>query len=117
MALNTPLTFFLNTTIVRNDFELVTVGAGVKIILVSFSINVSAATTPDILLSIGFGASSIDTEVGGHPKVTPGGGIYPQRGTKKFPIAVGAAGEDLRFTCAVPTDGAVDVYGSYFEDS
>lgn len=103
----------------QTDAALLTVGAGVKIVLTQISVKMDAANTTNVAVKIGFGTATIPAASlagtaaivlegqfaasGGH-QVGSGAGI----------IAIGADNEDLRITCGDPVSGNIRVTYSYY---
>lgn len=102
-------------TAAQTDAAIVTVGAGLKIVVTRCSFVCDNANTVDVGVRIGFGAVNTPTTTGvilSHPGVAAGSGVV--EGSGAGILGVGADGEDLRITCEVPTTGSCRVIVSYF---
>lgn len=97
-----------------------TISAGTKVVVTRLSVTISNATTVNVGIKIGFGASTLpaDSATGatgilidsdGFP---PGGGINIGDGSGI--IGIGADGEEIRITNDAPTSGAIHVTCSYY---
>lgn len=97
-----------------------TIAAGTKVVVTRLTVTISNATTVNVGIKIGFGASTLaaDSTSGaagilidsdGFP---PGGGVNIGDGSGI--IGIGADGEELRITNDAPTSGAIHVTVSYF---
>jgi hypothetical protein len=103
-------------TAAQTDQALVTVGAGVKIIVSAASALLSAAGSATAGIRIGFATATLaaasSSGVNGivltHSGVAVGSGVV----SDEVPVA-GAANEDLRITCAEPTGGSWRVLIKY----
>lgn len=105
-------------TTAQTDVALVTVSAGTKIIVTSAHATVSNATTVNVAVRIGLGASTTPTAslvALSHPGLAPGGGLVVGDGSGI--IVIGGDGDDLRVTCGAATTGAIDVNVSYYTTS
>lgn len=97
-----------------------TVNSGTKIVITRLTVNISNATTINVGVKIGFGASTIPadntTGVAGvivdNDGFPPGGGVNVGDGSGI--IAIGGDGEELRITNDAPTSGTIHVSYSYF---
>lgn len=102
-------------TTAQTDTAIVTVGAGVTIVVTQIQFVADNANTVDVGFRVGFGTANTPTTTGvvlTHPGVAPGSGV--SRGAGAGMIGVGADNEDLRITCEVPTGGSVRVLVSYY---
>jgi hypothetical protein len=106
-----------NFTTAQVNTALITVGAGVRIVVTRASLLVGAnATDTAIFARIGFGAVTTPTGLGvvaEHPGAPPGGGVIEGNGSGI--IGIGAAGEDLRLNSDAVTVGSLSVLVSWFE--
>jgi hypothetical protein len=110
-------TYAQNFTAAQTDTALVTVSAGTKIVVTGFLVTCHNANTVNVSARMGFGTANVPAYgsagiVGSHPGIAAGSGFG--RGGGSGIIGTGADGEDLRFTCSVPTTGSIDVDVSYF---
>jgi hypothetical protein len=102
-------------TSAQTDAAIITVGAGVKIVVTRVLVTLHKATTVNVAVIIGFGATITPTGAGvvaSHPGIEAGSGFATGDGSGI--LGVGAANEDLRITSGVPTTGALDVNISYY---
>jgi hypothetical protein len=95
------------------------ISAGTKYVIVGFSIGVSKATTVNVGVKLGFGATTVPadgTAVAGvlfdHDGLEPGSGAV--QGNGGGILAIGGDGEELRMTSDVPTTGALTVTIQYY---
>ena len=105
-------------TTAQTDVALVTVSSGTKIIVTKASATVSNATTVNVAVRIGLGATTTPTAslvALSHPGLAPGGGLV--EGSGAGIIVIGGDGDDLRVTCGAATTGAIDVNVSYYTTS
>jgi hypothetical protein len=94
-----------------------------KIVCTRVSVACDNANTADVRVLVGFGATTLPapstTGATGllleHPGIPAGGGITVGDGSGI--LGVGAAGEDLRYTCEDPVGGSVTISVSYYEIS
>lgn len=103
----------------QTDAALVSVAAGLKIVLTQISVVCDAANTVNVAVRIGFGTATIPASaLAGTAAIVlegnfaPGAGI--QKGNGAGMIAVGADDFDLRLTCGSPTGGTLWVSYSYY---
>ena len=99
----------------QTDVAVVTVGAGVKIVVTQNEAMVDEANTVGVGFRAGFGTVNTPTTTGvvlSHPGLVPGARVA--RGDGSGILGVGADGEDLRFTCEVPTGGSIRYLVSYY---
>ena len=118
---NIVTTEYLATT-AQTDDAIVTVGAGNKIVVTEIDATTDNATTVDVGVRVGFGATIVPAlpadgaAVAGvvlsHAGIPPGSGMM--RGDGSGILGVGADNEDLRITNEVPTSGALRVTVSYY---
>ena len=106
-----------NYTAAQTDTALVTVAAGVKVVVTRAIVVCHKANSVNVSFRLGFGAANVPAYAAAglvltHPGAGAGEGIAS--GTGGAILGVGADGEDLRFTCAVPTGGSIDITVSYF---
>lgn len=97
------------------DQALVTVAAGLKIVVTGFLVTVSNATTTSPSVVLGFGTANTPTTtnvIGAHSGVAAGSGFG--RGGGAGIIGVGADDADLRITTGAATSGLIDVSVSFF---
>ena len=102
-------------TAAQTDTAIVTVTGTDRIVVTSILVTCDNANTVDVGYRVGLGAVNTPTTTGvvsSHPGVPPGGGV--QRGDGSGVLAIGAAAEDLRITCEVPTTGSIRVVVSYY---
>ena len=100
-----------NYTAAQTDTAIVSVSAGTKIVVVSMTAVLGGNATVKAAIRVGFGAANTPTSAGvylSHPNVVAGSGV-----AERIPV-VGADGEDLRITCAVPTGDSFDVVTKYY---
>jgi hypothetical protein len=101
-------------TAAQTDTALVTVAAGLKIIVTNIMAACDNGNTVKVGLRVGFGAVNTPTTTGvvlSHPGIAPGGAVI--RGGNGI-LGIGADGEDLRVTSDAPTTGSLRVLVSYF---
>lgn len=104
-----------NFTAAQTNTALVTVGAGLKIVVTQIMITADNANTVDVQARVGFATVTTPTAAGvvaSHPGIPAGGGFV--RGDGSGILGVGADDEDLRITSEVPTGGSIDVVITYF---
>ncbi len=104
-------------TAAQTDTAIVTVSSGLKIVVMSCTVVVSAATSVVVGWRVGFGATNTPTTTGvvnTHPGVVALSGSGLGEGNGAGMVGVGADGEDLRITSDVPTSGSLRVRTSYF---
>lgn len=102
-------------TAAQTDTAIVTVAAGLKIVVTQIQMTVNEATTVGVNFRVGFGTANTPTTTGvvlTHPGLVPGAGI--SRGDGAGILGVGADNEDLRITSSVPTTGSIRILVSYF---
>lgn len=102
-------------TAAQTDAAIVTVAAGLKIVVTQIQMTADNADTVDVGFRVGFGETTTPTTTGvvlTHPGVAPGSGI--SRGSGSSILGVGADGEDLRITSEVPTGGSIRILVSYY---
>lgn len=114
--LNTRLiTTRTNFTAAQTDAALITVAAGLRIVLTRCTVTADNANSVDVQARIGFGASTTPTGVGvvlSHPGIAAGSGLVEGNGCGI--LGLGADGEDLRITSEVPTGGSIDVVITHY---
>ena len=99
---------------------LLATGSG-KVVVTRLSVQCSNANSVDVDAKVGFAASTLPTpgtagslDVIHEAKAIPaGGGITIGDGSGVIGIS-GSDGEDLRYTCTVPTGGHVSISATYF---
>jgi len=104
-----------NYTGAQTNAAVVTVAAGLKIVVTRCSVMADNANTVDVQVRIGFATATTPTTTGvvlSHPGIAPGSGVVEGDGSGM--LGVGADDEDLRITSEVPTTGSIDVVVSYF---
>lgn len=98
----------------QTDTALVTIGAGLKIVVTRISVTASNANTADVDFRAGFAAATLPALPGttgtddfliAHPNIAPGSGVVEGNGSGI--LGVGADGEDLRYTCGNPVGGEI----------
>lgn len=102
-------------TAAQTDAAIITVGAGVKIVITNIAVLADNANTVDVGFRVGFGAANTPTTTGvvlTHPGLAAGSGF--DRGSGAGILGIGADGEDLRITSEVPTTGSIRVLVSYY---
>lgn len=102
-------------TTAQTDTAIVSVSAGTRIVVLAVLATLSADTTPNVSVLIGFHATTTPTTtavVAAHPGIEPGGGFA--WGDGGGILGIGGDGDDLRITSAVPTDGRLDIVVIYF---
>lgn len=110
----------------QTDFQLVAIGATDRMVVTYGQATCANSNVGDVAVRVGFATSAMptitnDSATGSlgvfmaHPGIAHGGGMVVANGGA--PIAVGAAGEDLRITCSAATGGAVRLVVSYWVDS
>lgn len=109
-------------TTAQTDDAIVTISAGLKIVVTRITAVLDEATTVGVGFRMGFGATTLPTiatdgnAVAGvllsHPGLVPGGGITVGDGSGI--LGIGADGEDLRITTEAATGGAGRAYVSYY---
>jgi hypothetical protein len=110
-------------TAAKTDADLLgTISAGTKVVVTKCSAVISKATTVNVGVRIGFGATTIpataDAGTGAaglvlsHSGIAPGSGVVEGNGSAI--IGVGADGEELRITSDVPTTGSLRILVNYF---
>lgn len=100
----------------QTDTSILTVGAGVKIIVFQIVVMTDGDTTPNVDVRVGFGAATLPAPAlgGTDDLIIDAYGVKPGSGVSAptLPIA-GAANEDLRLTCEDPTDGNISIMFTY----
>lgn len=102
-------------TSAQTDTAVVTQGSGGKIVVTQAMVVCDSANTVAVGFRLGLGPTNTPTTTGvvaTHPGLVPGSGV--SRGDGSGILGIGADGDDLRFTCTVPTGGSVRVLVSYF---
>jgi len=112
---------WMTTGAQTNDPIIDAVTAPDKIVITAIEVLNDVGSTGDPQVRIGFGAASVPAEpttgnsvvgvVLSHPGIAAGSGVI--RGSGSGVLAVGAAGEELRITCASPT-GQLTVIVTYW---
>ena len=106
----------LQFTAAQTDVAIVTVAAGLKIVVTALQVTVDSASTGFPLVRIGFGAANTPTTTGviaAHGGVPAGGGFT--RGDGSGILGVGADGDDLRITTVTAATGnGVEVVVTYY---
>ena len=103
-------------TTAQTDFKIEDVDATHRALIYGATATCSNSNAGDVSLRVGMAAATLPTvtnnsatgNVGvpvSHPGIAKGGGMVWAGGTG--PIGVGAAGEDIRITCAAATGGAL----------
>lgn len=108
-------TLRVNYTSAQTNAAIITVAAGLKIVVTEIEALCDKANTVDVAVLIGFGATTTPTGAGvvlSHPGIAAGSGVV--RGNGSGILGVGADGEDLRITSEAPTTGSLDVLVSYY---
>jgi hypothetical protein len=113
---------FVATTAQTDTSMVGTISPGVKVVVTSIEAMVDKATTVDVGVRVGFGATTVPAEptdgnqVAGmilsHPGIAAGSGVV--RGSGSGILGIGADGEELRITSEVPTGGKLRVLFSYY---
>jgi hypothetical protein len=83
-----------------------------RMALTRIAVYCSNATTVNVGASVKF--SSALEPFCGHPGIAPGSG-FNEIGHRQTPIAEGALGDSLLFSCDVPTTGSIRVSGTVDE--
>ncbi len=104
----------------QTNAALVTVGAGVKIVVTRVAIKCSNANSVDVSATVGFGTATLPAHtaagtvglIADFPGIAPGGGSVEGGGAGM--LAVGADNEDLRLTMDDPVSGACSISYSYY---
>lgn len=99
----------------QTDVAMITVGAGIKIIVTQAQVVADNANTAFPQCRMGLGTANTPTTTGvvlTHPGVPAGGGV--SRGDGSGILHIGADGEDLRITCGAPTGGSLRFLVSYY---
>lgn len=102
-------------TAAQTDAAIVTIGAGLKIVVTEIEALCDNANTVNVACRVGFGTANTPTTTGvvlTHPGIAPGTGVV--RGNGSGILGVGADNEDLRITCGVPTTGSIRILVSYY---
>lgn len=102
-------------TAAQTDTAIVTIGAGLKIVVTQAALICANTNTVDVAARVGFGTANTPTTTGvvlTHPGIPAGSGY--SRGDGAGILGIGADNEDLRITCGVPTTGSVRVLVSYY---
>ena len=102
-------------TAAQTDTAIVAVTGANRIVVTSILVVCDNANTVDVGYRVGLGAVNTPTTTGvvsSHPGVPAGGGV--QRGDGSGVLGIGAADDDLRITCEVPTGGSIRVVASYY---
>lgn len=102
------------------DAALLTVAAPNRIVLTALQVLAAGSNTVDVAVRVGLGLVAVpaptlagtDKIALDHPGIKAGGGVAVGDGSGV--LAIGAADEDLRLTCADPVGGAITVTYSYY---
>ena len=108
------------TTAAQTDTLLVSVAGGLKAVVTSVEVIAANSNSVDVSCRVGFATATLPavstTGVDGillnHPGIPKGGGAL--KGGGSGILGIGADGEDIRYTCSVPTSGSVAVIVSYY---
>lgn len=103
-----------NYTSAQTDAALVTLGSTTRGIATRLTVTASNANSVNVSFFAGWGAANTPSTtgvVGAHPGIPAGGGFTTGDGSGI--LGVGAAGDDFRVTCSVPTGGSIDVVLTY----
>lgn len=109
------ITLGMNTASAQTDVSLVTVGAGVKIVVTRVQVAVQSTTAVPVACAIGFGTANVPTTTGvlfWHPGIIAGACF--DTGSGAGILGVGADNEDLRITNTVATTGSISVVVSFY---
>jgi hypothetical protein len=104
-----------NYTSAQTNTAIITVGAGVAIVVTRCSAVIANSCIVDVSVRIGLGTSTTPTTTGvilSHPGIAPGSGVIEGNGSGT--LGAGASNDDLRITSTVPTGGSLDVVVSYY---
>ena len=99
-------------TSAQTNVAIVTIAAGLKIVVTSIAVTTDNANGADMSVRIGFGVLNLTGTTGmilSHPGIAAGSGVVMGDGSGI--LGIGADDEDLRITCEA---GTVDVVVSYF---
>jgi hypothetical protein len=99
-------TLFRKDTAAQTDAILKAVGAAERFVILGISVLCSNANTVDVQALIEFDDTA-DVPIQEHPNAPRGGGFIEGGGGGI--LAIGAAGQDVLWTCTVPTSGSVVV--------
>lgn len=102
-------------TAAQTDTAIITIAAGLKIVVTQIQMTADNANTVDVGFRVGFGATTTPTTTGvvaTHPGVAAGSGI--SRGDGSGILGIGADNEDLRITSEIPTTGSIRILVTYF---
>lgn len=102
-------------TAAQTDAAIVLATSPDRIVVTRVSVVLDESTTVGVGYRIGLGAITTPTTTGvvaSHPGMVPGG--FNSVGDGSGVIGIGAAGEDLRITSEVPTNGSLRVVVSYY---
>lgn len=116
---------YMTTASQTDDLIIDAVATGSQIIVTAISVMVSAATTVNPQVRIGFGLTNVPTEptsgnfvanmLVSHPGIAPGSGVV--EGSGAGVLAIGMDGMELRITCDEPTTGQISVIVTYYISS
>lgn len=110
-----PVTIEAAYTSAQTNAAIVTVAAGLKIVVTRISFLCDNANTVNVAVRVGFATATTPTTTGvvlTHPGVAPGSGVVEGNGGGM--LGVGADDEDLRITCGAPTTGSCRVLVTYY---
>lgn len=101
----------------QTNAAIITVGAGVKIVVTHIAVTADNANTADVGVRIGFGtANTPAADAAGliidHPGIAKGGGMVVGNGAGI--LGIGGDNEDLRITCEDPVGGSISVVVGYY---
>ena len=102
-------------TAAQTDVAIVSATSPDRIVCSRVTVTVDKANTVDVGFRVGFGATNTPTTTGvvsSHPGLAAGDSLTIGDGSGV--LGIGAAGEDLRITCEVPTTGSIRVVVSYY---
>ncbi len=108
-------TFCVNYTGAQTNAVVIAGIASTQFIVTGYCVSTANSNTVDVSFRLGFGttvpnygnAQLLDTS----PGIAPGSGKAAYAG--EIALGLGASGDDIRFTCSVPTGGSVDVCVKY----
>lgn len=113
------ITFRANYTAAQVDTDILgAIASGTRLVVLRCSALLAHATTVDVAVRIGFGATNTPTGAGvvlAHPGIAPGSGVV--EGSAAGVLGRGASGQELRITSGVPTTGSLDVVVTYYTEA
>jgi len=100
-------------TAAQTDAVLKTVATGKSFVVTGYSVFVDKSCTVNVQALLEFDDAT-DVRIAEHPGIAAGSGMV--EGSGAGILAIGASGQDVLFTCTVPTTGSVAVHVTGYEE-